>query len=75
MKRRNEEANRNTEEIMPSVKKWLDNVNIVLEEVQQLQQELKGGGKKCFNMKLRYSLARSVTPNFLPLYYIILIDL
>ena len=58
VKRRREEAEQNTHEIMPSVKKWLDDVNIVLEEVQQLQQELEGGGKKCFNMKLRYSLAR-----------------
>ncbi|XP_028773801.1 disease resistance protein At4g27190-like [Neltuma alba] len=43
---------------MPSVKKWLDDVNAILEEVQKLQQELEGGPNKCFNVSLRYSLAK-----------------
>ena len=37
-----EEADRKTEEIMPFVKKWLDDVNAVLGDVQKLQQELEG---------------------------------
>ncbi|XP_028770137.1 disease resistance protein RPS5-like [Neltuma alba] len=58
VKKRKEEADRKTKEIMPSVKKWLDDVNAILEEVQKLQQELEGGRNKCFNVSLRYSLAK-----------------
>ncbi|XP_028782175.1 disease resistance protein At4g27190-like [Neltuma alba] len=60
VKKRKEEADRKTEEIMPSVKKWLDDVNAILEEVQKLQQELEGGRNKCFNVSLRYSLAKQM---------------
>ncbi|KAI9084120.1 hypothetical protein K1719_033918 [Acacia pycnantha] len=47
-------------QIMPSVKKWLEEVNAILEEVQKQQQELEGGGNKCFNVSLRYSLAKQM---------------
>ncbi|KAK4275511.1 hypothetical protein QN277_018582 [Acacia crassicarpa] len=58
--KRKEEADRKTEEIMPSVKKWLDDVNAIFEDVQKLQQELKGRGNKCFNVSLKYSLAKQM---------------
>ncbi|XP_028797997.1 putative disease resistance protein At5g05400 [Neltuma alba] len=58
--KRKEEAHRRTEEIMPSVEKWLDDVNAVLVEVQELPREVGGGGKKCFNMSLKYSLAKEM---------------
>ncbi|KAK4275510.1 hypothetical protein QN277_018581 [Acacia crassicarpa] len=58
---RKEEADRRIDkEIMPSVKKWLEEVNAILEEVQKLQQELEGRGNKCFNVSLRYSLAKQM---------------
>ncbi|XP_028760232.1 putative disease resistance protein At5g05400 [Neltuma alba] len=57
---RKEEAHKKTEEITPRVKKWLDDVNAILDEVQKLQQEVGGGGKKCFNMSLKYSLAKQM---------------
>ncbi|XP_028798129.1 disease resistance protein At4g27190-like [Neltuma alba] len=57
---RKEEAHRKTEEIMPSVKKWLDDVNAILEDVQKLQQEVGEGGKKCLNVSLKYSLAKEM---------------
>ncbi|KAK4276219.1 hypothetical protein QN277_019189 [Acacia crassicarpa] len=58
--KRKEESDRKTEEIMPSVKKWLDDVNAIFEDVQKLQRELEGRGNKCFNVSLRYSLARQM---------------
>ncbi|KAI9086871.1 hypothetical protein K1719_031194 [Acacia pycnantha] len=57
---RKEDADRRIEEIMPSVKKWLEEVNAILEEVQKQQEELEGGGNKCFNVSLRYSLAKQM---------------
>ncbi|XP_028760269.1 disease resistance protein At4g27190-like [Neltuma alba] len=58
--KRKEEAHRRTEEIMPSVEKWLGEVNAILKEVQELPREVGGGGKKCFNMSLKYSLAKEM---------------
>ncbi|KAI9115801.1 hypothetical protein K1719_013470 [Acacia pycnantha] len=58
--KRKEEAASKTEEITSSVKKWLDNVNALFGDVQKLQQELEGRGNKCFNVSLRYSLAKQM---------------
>ncbi|XP_028760270.1 disease resistance protein At4g27190-like [Neltuma alba] len=55
-----EEAHRRTEEIMPSVEKWLGEVNAILKEVPELPREVGGGGKKCFKMSLKYSLAKEM---------------
>lgn len=55
MKRRKEEADQKTKETMPSVKKWFDDVDAVLEEMQKLQQELQRGGHKCYNVSLFFS--------------------
>ncbi|XP_028760273.1 disease resistance protein At4g27190-like [Neltuma alba] len=60
LNKRKEEADRKIEEIMPSVRKWLDDVNAILEEVQKVQQEVEREGKKCFNMSLKYSLAKQM---------------
>ncbi|KAK4275502.1 hypothetical protein QN277_018573 [Acacia crassicarpa] len=60
MNKRKEEADRKTEEIMPSVKKWLGDVNAIFGDVQKLQQELEERGNKCFNVPLRYSLAKQM---------------
>ncbi|XP_054820069.1 uncharacterized protein LOC129319064 [Prosopis cineraria] len=54
MENRKEEADRKTKEIMPYVKKWLDDVHAILEAVQNLQHEVEeGGAKKCLNVPRR----------------------
>ncbi|KAI9115685.1 hypothetical protein K1719_013354 [Acacia pycnantha] len=57
---REKEAERQTKEITPPVKKWLEEVKAILEEVQKQQQELEGRGNKCFNVSFRYSLAKQM---------------
>ncbi|KAK4275509.1 hypothetical protein QN277_018580 [Acacia crassicarpa] len=58
--KRKKDADKKFEELMPSVKKWLEEVKAILEEVQKQQRELEGGGNKCFNVSLRYSLAKQM---------------
>ncbi|XP_054802692.1 probable disease resistance protein At5g63020 isoform X2 [Prosopis cineraria] len=61
VKRQKEEVDRETKEIMPSVQKWWDNVDAILEDVQKLQRKAEeGGAKKCFNVRHRYSLAKEM---------------
>ncbi|XP_028770130.1 disease resistance protein RPS5-like [Neltuma alba] len=63
VKERMEQAARNSEEIMLPVKNWLNDVEKILENVQELQQKAEKEGKSCFNVSLKYSLAKQMDNN------------
>ncbi|XP_028786361.1 probable disease resistance protein At1g12290 [Neltuma alba] len=55
-----EQASRNNEEIMPFMKRWLNDVEQILVNVQEMQQKVEMDGKDCFKVSLRYSLAKEM---------------